>query len=1295
MKRPLRLPAINFCIALIWLSIQQSLVLQAGLYNAYSEATSQLPLANVNVEVKLLCTMAPAEGAPVILTGLNTPYSVYQSVTDSTGNAFFNNLVEGQYSLQVSYPGYATWVTNHLITDNVTIEVLLEDRKYAPRNLTVDDMNLVAQWEPPLSIVLDENFEGSVFPPPEWQSTYQGSVGWFLTNDGAFGYWHIPDHTHYAMTNDGDAGNNNNGCCDFLITPVLNLTDAENYQLEFESYHMGDYGYTSTVEISFDAGQTWSVIYTPSPSNVWKHEIIDLSQYSGINGQDSVWIAFHGNDIGLMSDGWCVDDVRVYSGDIPCQGYAVFLDGSLVGETQLTHWTFNPETINYGQTYVVGVAGKYCSGYSEQDTAIMVSHFLYPPRNLEASLNMVAIILTWIEPLGGDYLITGSIPRSSTTNPAISYSPVVTQRTGNDQPSYMWDVLMIFPTTTAGQTAAVSDGNYIFTAGWNSPVFHKYSLNGNWIEDFTVPGAGYICDFAYENWTFYGANNTGEILKLDLVNQVLSGTIQTGLSNLRHIAFDPTLDGGNGGLWVGSWTDAYKIRLDGSLIQQVSSFNLSSCSGSAFDDNTAGGPYVWYFDQGGNGADIYQFDVLTNQFTGFVQDATTIPGAQPGAVAGGLEFQDNIFTPYATMLGALQQDPNLIFMYDMSNCQCPPAPGLTGYNLYRNDSLIAQLPSSQLEYWDTNMNPGTYCYDISAVYDLAGYGFPGQQAESAKDGPACLGLYFGCILPFFEPWTGGAFELNAWTPGENWVLDGQSGNPAPTAKFKWDPLLSNYSSSLQSWWINALLIDTTVNYHLWLDFDLKLDDFSASGNEKLSVEILRNAAWIPIGEYTNSGNLDWTTEHLDITNPVNHSCFKFRFRAHGENTGDIQYWYIDNIHVYCEYILSPPINLVAVIDGGPPWNDVLLTWQPPMGSGLLLEYILDDNSAENGWAINSGYDAWLGNEFSVSESGVLQSFKIWWQTGSGGSESLTIDIFDASHTLIGTSDPFIPVPEYWMTVDAPDIPFSGTFYAMVHWNMLAGNTHYLGSDQDGPNAALNYGWYYDGAAWAHLSDFGYPPNVFLLRSKALINGDCRILFPVNTMVQQHDTIMPGNALVQSNQSSNGEISTTLYNPNPEAAVLTDLSYNIYRQEYADPYPGSYTTLTEWELIANTTATEYLDLNLLFNNCYFYKVTALYSIGESVPSNVDHECFPFGVKENEVPHFSIYPNPALTLVTVKSTEAIHGYSILNSQGSCVESREVLALNEMEIGVSHFAPGFYTLRLMLDNGMATSHKIVIIR
>lgn len=1287
---------------LIWINLPEGWYAYAiqAVYNngtvsemTYSEAVPHKLFAEVNIDVKLLCDMASLEGAEVVLNGSDYPFAVYHGVTDVNGNALFHNLIEGQYTLQVSYPGYSTWVTNQQINNSSTIEVVLEDRKYAPRNLTADDMTLVAQWEPPLSVLLDENFEGTVFPPPGWQSTFQGSAGWFVTNDGAFGYWQIPDHTYYAMTNDGDAGNNSNGCCDLLITPVLNLRDADNYQLEFESYHLGDYGYSSTVEISFDAGQTWTVIYTPSPSNAWKHEIIDLSQYSGINGQDSVWIAFHGNDIGLMSLGWCVDDVRVSSGNIPYQGYAVFLDGTLVGETQLTSWTFNPTTINYGQTYVVGVAGKYCSGYSEQDTAIMTSHFLYPPRNLEVMPNMNAVILTWASPLAGDFAVAGSIPRTGLLNTEIDASPEITQRNSGDQPGAAWDVLLLFNAVSSVESAIVTDGNYFFTADWNDVNLHKYDLSGNWIEDFTIPGVSEIRDFARgEDVPFYATRNTGEILKLDLYNQSLLGVINTSLTELRHISYDPALDGGNGGFWAGSWSDEYLLKKDGTIIQQVASFSLSSCYGSAYDMMSPAGPYMWYFDQGGNGADIYMFDVTAMAFTGFVQDASTLPGFIPGSLAAGLECSYDFIPGKQVLSGSIQQGPNLFFIYELDG-EIQPCCGLGKYRIFRNGEIIAEVSMNELEYWDTNLEPTTYCYEVAAVYDLTNYGFPGMEGESSHEGPECIEIAYGYTLPFIEEWTSASFALNQWVAGENWNIDGQNGNNAPSARFHWEPMLNNYSSSLESYYLNSTNLDTTVSHSIWLDFNLKLDDRAATSDEKLTAEVFNGNSWTQVAEFSSGGSFDWTRQHLNITNLSKNRVFKVRFTASGIHTADIHDWFVDSIYIYPVYLINPPLNLVAMRVGNPQ-NDVLLTWQPPMGSGVLLEYILDDNSAENGWSINPGYDAWLGNEFPVTDQGVLKQAKLYFQNNpTGSSQELTVEVFDSNRQWLGSSASFISVADAWITLDLPDIPFYGTIYAMVHWNMTAGNTHYLGSDENGPNAAGNYGWYFDGAAWSHLSDFGYAPNVFQVRLKALVYGDHKMLSSGRSMVQQRDAAMQGNALVQSHQSSKGEDISPFYLPNIKATVLNDLSYNVYRQQYTDPYWGGI--LTDWELIANVNQLEYLDLNKLINNCYFYKVTAVYPVGESVPSNVDWECYFDKTTESDKTSKNFYPNPASTMVTVKSTEAIHGYSILNSQGSCVEIREVAGLSEFEIDVSLLPAGLYTFRLLLDNGITHNQKILIIR
>ncbi|MFH1161646.1 MAG: carboxypeptidase-like regulatory domain-containing protein, partial [bacterium] len=254
-------------------------------------------------------------------------------------------------------------------------------------------------------------------------------------------------------------------------------------------------------------------------------------------------------------------------------------------------------------------------------------------------------------------------------------------------------------------------------------------------------------------------------------------------------------------------------------------------------------------------------------------------------------------------------------------------PGLLGYRIYRNNSLldIVEYPDT-LFYYDFGLDPGTYQYEVSAWYDLASYGFPGQFDESMKTGPVPVTLNYGQPLPFFEPWDQASFTYNDWRfyPGQgNWQIDGSEGNPAPSAQFGWDPLLVNYSYSLESPVLDASLYECT---RIWLDFDLRLADRFGTGMEKLSIEVWYNNLWHKMTEYSNGGSFNWMPRHIDIS-PVAEQAFRIRFRATGMNSADIFHWYIDNIYIYP--ICYPAENLQGEALG----NSALLTWSPPQCSG--------------------------------------------------------------------------------------------------------------------------------------------------------------------------------------------------------------------------------------------------------------------------------------------------------------------------------------------------------------------------
>ncbi len=154
-------------------------------------------------------------------------------------------------------------------------------------------------------------------------------------------------------------------------------------------------------------------------------------------------------------------------------------------------------------------------------------------------------------------------------------------------------------------------------------------------------------------------------------------------------------------------------------------------------------------------------------------------------------------------------------------------------------------------------------------------------------------------------------------------------------------------------------------------------------------------------------------------------------------------------------------------------------------------FIYDDGACEDGWSINPGFISWLGNLFPVTSgtTGVLKSFDVYFLIKSGGSvQQLSIDVFNSSYQLIGSSATFDAVQGSWISVSTSDIPFSGEFYVMVKWNNLAGNSHYLGLDTNGPYATQDLERYYDGAIFQQLSDIaGSTPGSFLVRAHAILN----------------------------------------------------------------------------------------------------------------------------------------------------------------------------------------------------------------
>ncbi len=240
------------------------------------------------------------------------------------------------------------------------------------------------------------------------------------------------------------------------------------------------------------------------------------------------------------------------------------------------------------------------------------------------------------------------------------------QISGSDE---IWDVLWTFEANSGSQPGIETDGNHFYCPKWNAATITRYEMDGSNPVEFTIEGVENIRDLAYDGNYFYGAAADMDLKVMDFENETLIATISancTGVTGIRHIAFDPNLDGGNGGFWIGNWAELGAIDKNGN--QLVSSWANESCYGSAYDDSDPDNPCLWLFQQtGAEEVTFSQFDINTQSYTGVTHEATDIPGFELGtdAQAGGACTWDDPETGQKLLIGNIQQSPNLIFAYEL------------------------------------------------------------------------------------------------------------------------------------------------------------------------------------------------------------------------------------------------------------------------------------------------------------------------------------------------------------------------------------------------------------------------------------------------------------------------------------------------------------------------------------------------------------------------------------------------------------------------------------------------------
>lgn len=248
---------------------------------------------------------------------------------------------------------------------------------------------------------------------------------------------------------------------------------------------------------------------------------------------------------------------------------------------------------------------------------------------------------------------------------------------------------------------------------------------------------------------------------------------------------------------------------------------------------------------------------------------------------------------------------------------------LRGYNVYRDNTTTPINPTliPTTSYVDYGVPIGTYDYYVQGVY-YSGVTNMAGPVEVVITPPVPY------ELPFAEAWDSGLYATQQWaTSATNWYIDTYTGDPTPCAAFSWSPQITNYETYLTSWWLNGVG-QTNVN----VSFELSLNNYSTDAENWMALEVWNGSTWNTVQSWSSFDNAGegwgFIYYNFDISAYADGNLFKIRFKTTGEDSYEINQWYIDNI-----YVSALPATLPApVCTITPDDPDVLVTWDEVPGA---------------------------------------------------------------------------------------------------------------------------------------------------------------------------------------------------------------------------------------------------------------------------------------------------------------------------------------------------------------------------
>lgn len=268
----------------------------------------------------------------------------------------------------------------------------------------------------------------------------------------------------------------------------------------------------------------------------------------------------------------------------------------------------------------------------------------------------------------------------------------------------LWDIQFNFNLTDSaagdvGMAAAIYFNNEFWVSRWASDTLYRFDMNGSMISEFTIAGLSGVRSLTTDGTYLYAGNNSTTVYRIDPGTATLSAPNITVPAAARFCTYDPMLDSGNGGFWIGNFsTDILGVNMSGTTVSTIpaATHGLTGMYGAAIDNFTTGGPYLWIFDQGGASAtQLVQLGLPSGSQTGLIHDVMSDVGLAQGlssGLSGGCFISDQIVSGQVTIGGIIQGTPdNILFGYELT------APALdAGISSIRTVQGYKQIPLAQV-----------------------------------------------------------------------------------------------------------------------------------------------------------------------------------------------------------------------------------------------------------------------------------------------------------------------------------------------------------------------------------------------------------------------------------------------------------------------------------------------------------------------------------------------------------------------------------------------------------------------